>query len=65
MNYSALTEVWCQVGCKSKQLLMYSRSGMTREQAGPVEGGHSVSVSSDVGVDSSGNGFYDQKVHVI
>ncbi|CAG9581399.1 unnamed protein product [Danaus chrysippus] len=38
--------------------------GQTRRQFGPVFGGRAVSASSSVGLDSTGNGYYDQEASV-
>ncbi|XP_063821758.1 dachshund homolog 1-like [Ostrinia nubilalis] len=39
-------------------------AGMTRRMSGPVSSGRSVLASSSVGMDSSGNGYYDQYTSV-
>ncbi|XP_053620753.1 uncharacterized protein LOC128681135 [Plodia interpunctella] len=39
-------------------------AGQTRRLSGPVTGAHSVQASSSVGLDSSGQGYYDQYTSV-
>lgn len=47
-----------------ESVFFYFRAGQTARQAGPVYGGRSVSASSSVGIDSSGQGYYDNSASV-
>ncbi|XP_073957068.1 uncharacterized protein [Choristoneura fumiferana] len=51
-------------GAGAGRLTVPNRAGQFRRLAGTIQGGHSVSASSSVGVDGLGNGYYDQYTSV-